>query len=159
MNRILITLAVLILLYPFVPWGAGFLIEQRVESLADRGQEIVPQLHLTQKTRHGFLTSDADSSYDLGSTLKVTRHYHRGWYNSVDEASVEMPGTALDALAALRSGRAPSSGGSDSSPLRFSLRTVIQHGPFCGSNCFGLAGAETHVSLTGLLQASLKGHE
>jgi uncharacterized protein YdgA (DUF945 family) len=32
---------------------------------------------------------------------------------------------------------------------------VIHHGPFCGSNCFGLAGAETHVSLTGLLQASL----
>ena len=155
MKRILITIAVLILLYPLVPWVVGFVIEQRVESLADRGQEIVPQLHLTQKTRHGFLTSDEDSSYDVGSTLKVTRHYHRGWYSSVDEATVEMQAAALDALAALKPAAAPLSGGSDSSPFRFSLRTVIRHGPLCGSSCFALAGAETDARFTGLLQASL----
>lgn len=139
MKKILITVAVLLLLYPVVAWLMGFAIERRVESLTDQAQLMVPQLHLSQKTRHGVFTSDEESSYELGSTLKVTRHYHRGWYSSVDEATVEMSGTALDAR----------------TPYRFSLRTVIHHGPVCGLTCFALAGTETHVSFTGLLQASL----
>jgi uncharacterized protein YdgA (DUF945 family) len=47
------------------------------------------------------------------------------------------------------------SDGSARTPFRFSLRTVIHHGPLCGSKCFALAGAETYVSFTGLLQTSL----
>jgi uncharacterized protein YdgA (DUF945 family) len=133
----------------------GFAIEHRVESLADQGQLMVPQLHLVQKSRHGVLTSDEDSSYELGSTLKVTRRYHRGWYTSVDEATVEMSSAALDALPALKPAATTSSGASEHTPFRFALRTVIHHGPLCGSKCFALAGAETRVSFTGVLQASL----
>jgi uncharacterized protein YdgA (DUF945 family) len=156
MKKILITVATLVLLYPVVVWLMGFAIEDRIDRFTDQGQLMTPQLHLMQKTRHGILTSDEDSSYQLGSTLKVTRHYHRGWYNSVDEATVEMSSAAFDALPALRSAVATtSSDGSDHTPFRFSLRTVIHHGPLCGSKCFALAGAETHVSFTGLLQASL----
>ena len=67
-----------------------------------------------------------------------------------------MSSAALDALPALRPAVATTlSGGSERTPFRFSLRTVIHHGPLCGSKCFALAGAETHVSFTGLLQASL----
>jgi uncharacterized protein YdgA (DUF945 family) len=74
----------------------------------------------------------------------------------VDEATVEMSSAALDALPALKPAVAsPSSGGSEHPPIRFSLRTVIRHGPLCGSKCFALAGAETRLSFTGLLQASL----
>ena len=156
MKKILITVAVLLLLYPVAVWLLGFAIEQRIESLADQGQLIVPQLRLVQKSRHGVLTSDEDSSYELGPTLKITRHYHRGWYNSVDEATVEMSSANLDALPALRPAVATTvSGGSEHTPVRFSLRTVIHHGPICGSKCFALAGTETHVSFTGALQASL----
>src|ERR1700733_6567037 len=90
MKRAFGALAVLVLLYPVVAWLMGFAIEHRVESLAYQGQLMVPQLHLLQKTQHGVLTSDEDSSYEVGSTLKITRHYHRGWYRSVDEATVEM---------------------------------------------------------------------
>ncbi len=156
MKKTLITVAVLVLVYPVVAWLMGFAIEQRVEGLADQGQLMVPRLHLIQKTRHGVLTSDEDSSYELGSTLKVTRHYHRGWYFSMEEGTVEMSSAALDALPALRPAVATTlSGGADRTPFRFSLRTVIHHGPLCGSKCFALAGAETHVTFTGLLQASL----
>jgi uncharacterized protein YdgA (DUF945 family) len=156
MKKILITVAVPLLLYPVVAWLMGFAIEQRVEHLADQGQLMVPQLHLIRKTRHGVLTSDEDSSYELGSTVKLTRHFHRGWYSSVDEATIEMSSGALDALPALRPAVASAlSGGSEHTPFRFSLRTVIHHGPLCGSRCFALASAETHVSFTGLLQASL----
>ena len=156
MKKLLIAVAILVLLYPAVAWLMGFAIEQRVESLADQGQLMVPQLHLTQKTRHGVLTSDEDSSYELGSQIRVTRHYHRGWYTSVDEATVEMSSAAFDALPALRPAVATTlSGGSERTPFRFSLRTVIHHGPLCGSKCFALAGAETHASFPGLLQASL----
>jgi uncharacterized protein YdgA (DUF945 family) len=156
MKKIIITVAVLVLLYPVGAWLMGFAIEQRIEGLADQGQLMVPQLHLVQRSRHGVLTSDEDSSYELGSTLKVNRHYHRGWYSSVDEATVEMSSAALDALPALKPAVATtSSGGSEHTPFRFSLRTVIRHGPLCGSKCFALAGAETRVSFTGQLQASL----
>ena len=154
MKKTLIAVGILILLYPVVAWLMGFAIEQRVESLTDQGQLIVPQLHLIQKTRHGVLTSDEDSSYELGSTLKITRHYHRGWYSSVDEATVEMSSAALDAFPALRPAVATTlSAGSERTPFRFSLRTVIRHGPLCGLKCFALADAETHASFTGRLQS------
>jgi uncharacterized protein YdgA (DUF945 family) len=156
MKKTLITVAVLVLLYPVVAWLMGFAIEGRLERLSDQGQQMMAQLHLIQKTRHGVITSDEDSSYELGSTLKITRHYHRGWYSSVEEATVEISSAAFDALPALRPAVATTlSGAPDRTPFRFSLRSVIHHGPFCGSRCFALAGAETHVSFTGLLQASL----
>jgi uncharacterized protein YdgA (DUF945 family) len=156
MKKIFIAVAILLLLYPVVPWLMGFAIEQRIGGLADQGQLMVPQLHLIEKSRHGVITSDEDSSYELGSTLKITRHYHRGWYSSVDEATVEMAGAALDALPTLKPAVATlTGGGSGHAPLRFSLRTVIRHGPLCGSKCFALAGAETRVIFTGPLQASL----
>lgn len=155
MKKITITVAVLLLLYPVAVWLLGFAIEQRIDSLADQGQLMVPQLHIVQKIRHGVLTSDEDSSYELGSTLKITRHYHRGWYDSVDEGTVEMSSASLDALPALRPAVATTVSGSEHAPFRFSFRTVIHHGPLCGSKCFALAGAETHVSFTGPLQASL----
>jgi uncharacterized protein YdgA (DUF945 family) len=156
MKKILITVAVLVLLYPVVAWLMGFAIERRVESLAEQGQLMVPQLQLIQKTRHGVLTSDQDSSYELGPSLKVTRHYHRGWFSSVDAATVEMSGGPLGALSALQPAVAIAlNSGSEHTPFRFSLRTVIHHGPVCGSKCFALAGAETHISFNGPLQASL----
>jgi len=156
MKKILITVAVLVLLYPVVAWLMGFAIERRVESLTEQGQLMVPQLHLIQKTRHGVLTSDEDSSYELGSTLKFTRHYHRGWFSSVDEATVETSSAALAALSALRPAVANTLGsGSEHTPFRFALRTVIHHGPVCGPKCFALAGAEAHVTFSGPLQASL----
>src|SRR5277367_6138560 len=156
MKKILIAVAILALLYPVVVWLMGFAIEGRIERLSDQGQLMIPSLHLTQKTRHGVITSDEDSSYELGSTLKVTRHYHRGLYNSVDEETVEISSAALDALPALKPAVATTlSGSPDRTPFRFSLRSVIHHGPLCGSKCFAFASADTHVSFTGQLQASL----
>ncbi len=156
MRKISITVAALILLYPVVAWLMGFVIEQRLEGLADQEQLMMPQLHLIQKTRRGVLTSDEDSSYQFEPALKIIRHYHRGWYRSEDVSTVEVSGTALDAFPALRPAVATaSSGGSERTPLRFSLRSVIHHGLLCGLKCFALAGAETHVSFSGRLQASL----
>jgi uncharacterized protein YdgA (DUF945 family) len=153
MKKILITVAVLLLLYPVVVWLMGFAIEQRIDGLADQAQLMMPQLRLVQKIRHGVLTSDGDSSYELGSTLKITRHYHRGWYTSVDEGTIEMSSAALDALPAVAT---TGTSGPARPPVRISLRTVIHHGPLCGWQCFALAGTETHVGLPGPLQASLK---
>jgi uncharacterized protein YdgA (DUF945 family) len=156
MKKTLITVVILLLLYPVGSWLMGFAIEQRVESLAEQGQVMVPQLRVTQKTRQGVLASDDDFSYELGSTLKATRHYHRGWFSSVDEATVEVSRSALDALPPLKPAVSiTASGGSEPAPFRFSVRTVIHHGPVCGWTCFALAGAEAHVSFTGPLQTSL----
>jgi hypothetical protein len=140
MKKSLITLAVLLLLYTVGSWLMGFAIEQRVDSLADQGQLMVPQLHLIEKTRHGVLSSDDNSSYELGSTLKVTRHYHRGWFKSVDDATVEVSRAALDALPALKSAASTTaSDGAERAPFRFALRTEIHHGPICGWTCFALS--------------------
>jgi hypothetical protein len=70
MKKIIITVAILLLLYPVAAWLMGFAIAQRIESLADQGQLMLPQLHLVQKSRHGVLASDEDSSYELGSTMR-----------------------------------------------------------------------------------------
>ena len=74
----------------------------------------------------------------------------------MDEATVEISSSAaLDALPALRPAVATTlSGVADRAPFRFSIRSLIHHGPLCGSKCFAFGGAETHVSFTGPLQAS-----
>jgi uncharacterized protein YdgA (DUF945 family) len=145
MKKILFAIAVLALLYPAVAWLMGVAIERRIEQLTDQGQLMLPQLRLIQRSQHGVLTSDEDASYEIGSTIKVTRHYHRGWFSSVDDVTLEMSGAALDALTAPKPAAAT---------FRFLLHSMIQHGPFCGSKCFALAGAETHARFTGPLQAS-----
>jgi uncharacterized protein YdgA (DUF945 family) len=137
MKRILTAAGTLVVLYALGTWLMGFAVRQRVEQLIDQGQTVLPSLHLIETKRHGVLASDEDSRYEIGSILKITRHYHRGWFSSVDEATVET------------SGAIP--GGT---PFRLSLRTVIHHGPVCGLTCFALAGAETHVSAAGPLPAS-----
>jgi uncharacterized protein YdgA (DUF945 family) len=155
-KKILVAAVILLVLDPVVVWLMGFATEQRVDGLADQAQLMVPQLHLVRKTRQGFLTSDEDATYELGSTLKLTRHYHRGWYSSVEESSLEISRAAYGALAAVgpASANIPA-GGSGAAPFRVWLRTVIHHGPLCGWNCFALAGADTHVTVSGALQASL----
>ena len=156
MKKILFAIAVLALLYPLVAWLMGVAIERRIAQFSDQGQSMLPQLRLIQRSQHGVLTSDEDASYEIGSTIKVTRHYHRGWFSSVDDATLEMSSAALDALTALKPAAAISSNdGSEHRTFRLLLRSVIQHGPFCGSKCFALAGAETHARFTGPLQASL----
>jgi uncharacterized protein YdgA (DUF945 family) len=156
MKKILFAIAVLALLYPLVAWLMGVAIERRIEQLSDQGQSMLPQLRLIQRSQHGVLTSDEDADYEIGSTIKVTRHYHRGWFSSLDDVTLEMSSDALDALTALKPAAATSSNdGSEHRTFRFLLHSVIQHGPFCGSKCFALAGAETHARFTGPLQASL----
>jgi uncharacterized protein YdgA (DUF945 family) len=148
--------AILVLLYPVAPWLMGFALEQRVDGFTEQGLLMTPQLQIVRKARQGFLTSDEDSSYELGPTLKVARHYHRGWYSSVDEATIEISHGAFGALAAAGpAATTPPTGDSDAAPFRVSLRTVIRHGPFCGWSCFALAGADTHVTFSGALQASM----
>ena len=45
MKKILITVAILVLLYPAVTWLMGFAIEGRMERLSDQGQQMMPALH------------------------------------------------------------------------------------------------------------------
>src|ERR1700678_1686210 len=131
MKKILVGIAVLALLYPVVAWLMGVAIERRIDQLSDQGQLILPQLRLTQRSQHGVLTSDEDASYEIGSTIKITRHYHRGWFSSLDDVTLEMSSAALDALTALKPAAAPSSNdGSEHRTFRFLLHSVIQHGPF-----------------------------
>jgi uncharacterized protein YdgA (DUF945 family) len=130
-KKILVTAGALIPLYFLATWLMGFAVARRVEQLADQGQTAMPSLRLVDTKRRGVLVSDEDSHYEIGSMMKITRHYHRGWLSSVDDATVETSG-------ALPGGAS----------IRFSLHTVIHHGPICGLTCFALAGSETHLSDT-----------
>jgi uncharacterized protein YdgA (DUF945 family) len=129
MKKILVTAVILAALYPLAAWVMGFAVAQRFEQLADQGQTAMPSLHLIGTTRHGGLVSDEESRYEMAPMLKITRRYHRGWFSSTDDATIETSG-------AIPGGTA----------IRFSLHTVIHHGPICGLACFALAGAETHMS-------------
>jgi uncharacterized protein YdgA (DUF945 family) len=131
-KKILVTVGALVPLYLLATWLMGFAVERRVEQLADQGQTAMPSLRLVDTTRHGVLVSDEESHYEIGPMMKITRHYHRGWFSSVDDAAFETSG--------------PIPAGT---PIRFSLHTVIHHGPICGVACFALAGAETHMSAAG----------
>src|SRR5579862_2338638 len=125
MKRLLIVLGALILAYPIVTWALGFAVEKRFDDKLSDAQPMLSQLRLLDKSRRGLITADEDSSYGLGSAVKITRHFHRGWYRSTDDTTVDV-----------------TLPGANPKPIQLVVHTVVQHGPFCGATCFALAGSE-----------------
>jgi uncharacterized protein YdgA (DUF945 family) len=101
-----VVLAALVILYPGVVWLMGRLAEQRVQkSLAQLSQQL-PYLTVTEQ------------------------HYHRGWYRSEQDLTLQLALSKLLPLP-MRQGR--------ESPVTVRVHNVIHHGPVCGLTCFGFA--------------------
>jgi uncharacterized protein YdgA (DUF945 family) len=96
--------AALVLLYPAMVWLVGFSIEKRFDEASAQMSELTP-----------FLTV-------------AENRFHRGWYSSQYDATLEL--------------KLPSA------PLRITVHSVIHHGPICGMTCFGLARADTRFALS-----------
>jgi uncharacterized protein YdgA (DUF945 family) len=110
-------IAGLVLLYPAMVWLIGFSIEKRFDESSAQVSERAPYVTV------------------------VEQHFHRGWYSSQHEATLEFgaAGAAPPPFAA----------------FRITVRSVIHHGPICGLNCFGLARVDTRLEFTGQPQLAL----
>ncbi len=114
MKKLLLTVVVLVLLYPAVPWLLGRAIESRITEITNEIPEQAPYLTV------------------------VESHYQRGWYTSTQDVTLEAlggmtPGQAAAAALANPSGK----------PLRLTIHNVIHHGLVCGATCIGLARVDS----------------
>lgn len=140
MKRALGLVLALLLAYPLITWLMGFAIEARLQSFTQ--ESILSSARRVQQEHHGGLLSYDDETYELGSMVRLQRHYRRGWYQSVDEGTIEMAAMQPAALGA----RVPAHTAMPSR-IVLSYRTVIRHGPVCGWTCFALAGFDTALNL------------
>ncbi len=120
MKKILgIVVVLLVLCYPAIAWLMGFVIEARVG---------LPVGQLNAQTP--YLTI-------------VDQKYHRGWYTSEQDVTLAFsPGSALGGAAA---GGAPAAWAAN---LRFTVHSVIHHGPLCGPTCVAVARIDTQLVLS-----------
>jgi uncharacterized protein YdgA (DUF945 family) len=95
---------VIAVLYPITAWLMGYAIERRIDEF---------QQHLS----------------DQNPYVKVSAvGFHRGWFTSDQELTLEPAQLALGA-----------------GTLRVTVRNTIHHGPICGMACIGLARVDSHL--------------
>lgn len=119
-KKLLVTLVILVLLYPLIAWVMGRVIESRSTAA------------LAQMT-------------DQAPYIKITdNQYHRGWYTSEQDLTLSLFSAQMAGLAPLTGGKSESL----AKGVQVTLHSVIHHGPICGLNCFALARVETHLVLS-----------
>jgi uncharacterized protein YdgA (DUF945 family) len=99
-------------LYPGLAWLMGIAIESRVGLSAEQLSAQTPYLTL------------------------VEQQFHRGWYTSTQDLTLEVAAAPL-------AGWPPTAQG-----LRFTIHSVIHHGPICGLTCLGLARIDSRLLLS-----------
>ena len=109
----LIVIALLVVLYPGAAWFLGSTIENRLGETMQQFSAKTPYVRV------------------------IDSHFHRGWFVSEQDVTVEAFGDT---------GAAPGVAASMVfSPLRLAVHNVIHHGPICGFICFGVAQIDTHL--------------
>jgi uncharacterized protein YdgA (DUF945 family) len=111
----------LVALYPGLAWLMGIAIESRVGLSAERLRGQTPYLTL------------------------VEQQFHRGWYASTQDLTLEV---AAAPLAGLPQFSGPSPANPTAQGLRFTIHSVIHHGPICGLTCLGLARIDSRLVLS-----------
>jgi uncharacterized protein YdgA (DUF945 family) len=104
MKKGLILVIAIAILYPVAAWLLGYSIEQRVEDTKQQLRERTPYVRI------------------------VDSHFHRGWFVSEQDFTVEIFGAM-----------------SSASPPHITVHNVIHHGPVCGLTCVGLARIDSHL--------------
>jgi uncharacterized protein YdgA (DUF945 family) len=99
-------------LYPGLAWLMGIAIESRVGLSAEQLSAQTPYLTL------------------------VEQQFHRGWYTSTQDLTLEVAAAPLAGLPPTAQG------------LRFTIHSVIHHGPICGLTCLGLARIDSRLLLS-----------
>jgi uncharacterized protein YdgA (DUF945 family) len=126
-KKLLVTVVILVLLYPVAAWVTGRVIESR-SSVA-----------LAQMT-------------DKAPYITVTAvKYHRGWYTSEQDLTISLFATEMAGLAPLMGGN----GQALAMGVPITLHSVIHHGPICGWSCFALAHVDTHLVLSNEAKAAV----
>ena len=128
MNRkFLVTVLILVLLYPAAAWLTGRLIESRTSAALAEMSEQAP--------------------YVTVSDVK----YHRGWFTSEQDLTISLFGAQMAGLAPLMGGN----GQAMAKGVPITLHSVIHHGPICGWSCFALAHVDTHLVLSNTAKAAV----
>lgn len=126
-KKLLVTLVILVLLYPLTAWVMGRIIESRASATLAQMTDQAPYISV------------------------IDNKYHRGWYTSEQDLTISLFGAQLAGLAPL-TGANPDS---LAKGVQVTLHSVIHHGPMCGLTCFALARVETHMVLSNEVRAAL----
>jgi uncharacterized protein YdgA (DUF945 family) len=126
-KRLLVTVVILVLLYPVMAWVTGRVIESRTSAALAELTDKAPYLTVTEVK------------------------YHRGWYTSEQDLTLSLFATQMAGLAPLMGGN----GQVLAKGVPISLHSVIHHGPICGWSCFALARVNSHLVLSNEAKAAI----
>jgi len=123
LKKILLSAAFAVLIaYCFISWRLGFAIEKQIDAQLEQIKGRAPYIEV------------------------VANAYHRGWFISEQDFTVEL----FHGLAG-----APAAATPPLTPVQIRIHNVLWHGPICGLTCIGLARVRTHLSFSPALQAYL----
>lgn len=126
-KKVLVTVVILVLLYPAAAWVMGRVIESRSSAALTEMTDKAPYLTVTDNK------------------------YHRGWYTSEQDLTISLFAGQMAGLAPLMG----SSGQALAKGIPVTLHSVIHHGPICGWSCFALAHVESHLVLSNEAKAAV----
>jgi uncharacterized protein YdgA (DUF945 family) len=126
-KKLLVTVLILVLLYPVAAWVTGRVIESRSSVALAEMTEKAPYITVTDVK------------------------YHRGWYSSEQDLTISLFATQMAGLAPLMGGN----GQALAKGVPITLHSVIHHGPICGWSCFALAHVDTHLVLSNEAKAAI----
>jgi len=133
MKKYLIAAIVLLLLLVTAPWGVGKLAEKRVNGGLDELVKTAPYLAVVErKSQRGWFTSDQEVTFEvLGPWLRALNSR-----TALPQASPEPPAAQV-------------------SPLKFTVRNHILHGPVLWFSGVGIARVDSQLVLPGPVRARL----
>ncbi|MEO8064831.1 MAG: DUF945 family protein [Pseudomonadota bacterium] len=163
MKNYLTAAVVLLLVLVAAPWGIGMVAEQRVNSGLDQLVKIAPYLSIVdRKWQRGWFTSEQEVTFEVFGP----------WLRASNSGKQETPAdTPVDEVAAAGSpvvaaGETPpaESPPADSavqpaaaviSPVKFTVRNHIVHGPVLWLSGLGIARVDSHVVVPETIRAEL----
>lgn len=126
-KKLLVTVVILVLLYPFGAWLTGRVIESRSSAALTE---------LTGKAPYITITNNS---------------YHRGWYTSEQDLTISLFAAQMGSLAPLMGAGGPAL----AKGIPVTIHSVIHHGPICGWSCFALAHVDSHLLLSNEAKAAV----
>jgi uncharacterized protein YdgA (DUF945 family) len=158
-KKIVVLLVVLALLLVAAPWGLGRLAEQRFNAGLDRFVEQAPYLTIVEREwTPGWFRSEQTVTFELvGPWLKAMNPATA--FAEIAQAEAEQPGEQVDAAEGAKppEAQAPDAAPVAASPMRFTVRNEILHGPVLWPASVGIARVNSKVVLSEATRQKLTG--
>jgi uncharacterized protein YdgA (DUF945 family) len=164
MRKVIAAVVVLLLLLVAAPWGIGQLAEQRVNNGLDQVVKAAPYLTIMErKWQRGWFTSEQEVTFEVfGPWLRALHPAapggevgENGKIGEIGNAPAEPPAPGTGAAVDPPVETPPPQPVDAASPLKFTVRNHVVHGPVLWFSGLGIARVDSHVDVPESVRAEI----